>query len=104
MKSKKVKISIGIVCLAVLIGILAWSIQSIAQQSVDYQIRIVRLRQNSGLGYAISRSSSGGTQVNAFVEILNLVGVNQQTEEERPLYCLQAGLGFYSADPTKDAQ
>ena len=104
MKSKKVKISIGIVCLAVLIGILAWSIQSIAQQSVDYQIRIVRLRQNSGLGFAISRVGDGSSsQVNAFVEILNLVGVNQQTEEERPLYCLQAGLGFYNIDPTKDA-
>ena len=100
MKSKKLRISIGIVFLAVLIGIIAWAIQSVAVNTVDYKIKIARLRQNSGLGFAIKRNNAS---VNNYLEILNLVGVNNDTAEERPLYCVQAGLGFFSVDNSKEA-
>ena len=97
MKSKKLRISLVVICLALLVGIIAWTIQSVAVNSVDYKIKIVRLRQNSGLGFAIQRTNGS---VNNYLEILNLVGMNNNTAEERPLYCVQAGLGFYNADGT----
>ena len=94
MESKKLKISIGIVCLAIFIGLVALVIQSIAvDRNVNYQIKIIELRTDSKLGYGILRTNA---QVNKCLKIWNLVKMNENTPEEMSLYCVQAELGFVS--------
>ena len=102
MESRKLKISIGIVCLAVLIFIIALTIQSIAvDRNADYQIKIVELRSDSKLGYGILRSNAS---VNKCLKVWNLVKMNENTPEEMSLYCVQAELGFVSDSGTSNGK
>lgn len=91
MKSRKLRLSIVIVCLAILIGIISWAIHSVAVDRVNYQIKVVNLRTDSGLGYRISRI---GSEDDSKIKVWNLVRLNGEKAEELPLYCVQAELGF----------
>ena len=92
MKSRKLRLSIVVVCLAILMGIIAWAIQSIAvDRTVNYQIKIVNVRTDSGFGYKIPKVVG---ENNSKLNIWNLVKLNETTPEELPLYCVQAELGF----------
>ncbi len=92
MESKKLRISIGIVCLAIFIGLVTVIIQSIAvDRNVDYKIKIVELRSSSNLGYGILRNQA---EVDKCLKVWNLVRMNDNKPEEMSLYCVQAELGF----------
>lgn len=92
MKSKKIRFSIIVICLAILMGIIAWAIQSIAvDRTVNYQLTVVNLRGDSKLGYRTLRT---GSSTDNMIKIWNLVKMNGTFTEELPLYCVQAELGF----------
>ncbi len=92
MKSKKIRLSIIVICLAILMGIIAWAIQSIAvDRTVNYQLTVVNLRGDSKLGYRTLRT---GSSTDNMIKIWNLVKMNGTFTEELPLYCVQAELGF----------
>ena len=96
MKSRKLKISIimGAIILltAIIVGMIA--LQSKAVGNINYQIKIINLRPDSGLGYRTQRI---GSETDNWIKIWNLVKINDNNEnEELPLYCVQAELGFMS--------
>ena len=94
-KSKKIKLGIITVFLMIVTVILFWSIKSTATSDVKYTVKIKELREDSKLGYAELRV--GGNGIERSIKIWNLVKVNEDgKDEEVPLYCLQAELGFAS--------
>ena len=98
MESKKLKITLGIMCLVIFIGIVFWVIQSIAvDRNVNYQIKIVEIRDDSKLGYGYLLNSENA-EVNHCLRIWNLIKIENNKAEDLPLYCIQAELGFTSSD------